>query len=435
MNDDYDVLIQPATLHGEMRAIPSKSDFHRKLICAALSNVDSRIRLTEEAGEYSQDIRATLGCLRALGAVIEEEKAFLKITPIRQGTLPCMPLLDCGESGSTLRFLLCVCAALGCGARFTAAGRLPQRPLGALRDTLSSHGVRLSPEGVWPLCLEGQLQSGSYTIPGNISSQYFSGLLMGLPLLTGSSELHWSEDLESAGYIELTRACLEQFEITTTPVEQGWSIPGAQTFHAPAEITIEGDWSNAAFWIAAGALSGGMSLRGLDPKSLQSDRAILTLLQRAGASIEVSPHAIQIAPASLHGIQVDVAPIPDLVPIWAVVGALSKGTTAILNAGRLRIKESDRLAAISTCLRDIGADVIEQPDALIIHGKPELAGGCVSSFNDHRIAMSMAIAGCKCKNQLMIKHAEAVNKSYPGFFRDYQLSGGQYSVINHRNEY
>ncbi len=423
------IKVYPASLHGCIPAISSKSDVHRKLICAALSAAPSHLRLNE----ISEDIRATVSCLNALSAKITEEAGGFSIRPIHLDDLPESPSLNCGESGSTLRFLLPVVGALGCSGTFTASGRLPERPLSPLREELESHGCILSPENEWPLHLEGQLQPGIYHMAGNVSSQYFTGLLLALSLLPEESSLMYDSNPESAGYIRMTTAVLEQFGAPVSSLMTGWRIPGGIRFQAPQWINAEGDWSNAAFWLVAGALSGRITLSGLNPDSLQADRLILQLLQQTGTAVSQTDSEITIEQSPLQAVNLDAAMVPDIVPIWTVAAANASGITTIRNAGRLRLKESDRLESISAALNSLGAEIRELPDGLVITGHPDsLNGGQVSGANDHRIVMSLAVAALHSKQPVTIDGAEAVQKSYPHFFDDLNSLGGKIDVLNDR---
>jgi 3-phosphoshikimate 1-carboxyvinyltransferase len=420
-----DVKVSPRKLNGAVRAIPSKSQAHRALICAALADKPTTIEC--EGG--SDDITATADCLSALGAKIERESSVYIVSPLKRDTHD-IATLGCGESGSTFRFMLPIVGALGRKASFVLKGRLPERPLSPLYEELVRHGCELSPQGTVPFCASGQLEPGSYSLDAGVSSQFISGLLFALPLLNGDSELQLTGKAESFPYIELTLAMLEIFGIQTEFKDNIFFIPGGQTYRSPGKAQVEGDWSNAAFWLSAGATgSGSVTCTGLNLKSKQGDRAILDILTKFGARIEIieSDSRVTVSGGKLRGIEIDARDIPDLVPILAVVGARAEGTTVIRNAGRLRTKESDRLAAVNAVLRALGADANETDDGLLIHGGKAFKGGQVSSCGDHRIAMSAAIAATVCQGPVVIQGAQAVNKSYPNFFDDLCLLGG--SVI------
>ena len=420
------VTIQRAALSGELKAIASKSHAHRLLICAALSQQPSKVLCSET----SQDIEATADCLNALGAQIRRENDYFSVVPVWKA-LQKERKLYCRESGSTLRFLLPVACALGGSTQFYGEGRLPQRPLSPLYEQLQLHGCTLSPQAQTPLCCSGALHSGAYELPGNVSSQFTSGLLFALPLLEGDSTLRLTGKVESLPYIQMTLQALEQTGICIRQQGQTFQIAGGQYYQAPEICKVEGDWSNAAFWLCAGALQGkGIYCNGLWADSLQGDRQVLSLLRQFGAQVEQTKDACRVAPAPLHGIAIDAGNIPDLVPILSVVACAAQGQTHIYNAGRLRIKESDRLQTVYEVLHTLGAEVQLQEDGFIIQGKGKLQGGVVQAYGDHRIAMMAAIAACLCTEPVVICGAEAVNKSYPGFFADMQQLGAQLKKEN-----
>ena len=270
----------------------------------------------------------------------------------------------------------------------------------------------------------GQLSGGSYQLPGNISSQYISGLLFALPLLQEDSFIHLSTPLESAAYIDMTLAALKQFGVQIHKQPQGYAIPGRQRFHSPGEIQVEGDWSNAAFFLVAGAIGQSCTVSGLDLQSPQGDREIVQLLRRFGAQVQVEKDRVSVSPAPLHGCTIDISQVPDLLPILAVTAACATGESRFIHAARLRLKESDRLTATAALLHALGIHSSESPDSLIVQGGA-LLGGTVDSYHDHRIAMATAIAATRCRAPVTILDAAAVEKSYPGFFTDYIQLGGQ----------
>lgn len=414
-------LLQPGERSGEVHIPASKSQAHRLLICAALSKEETRIR----CDGLSKDILATVACLRAMGAEIREDGDALCVHPIRE--VPTTEvLLPCGESGSTLRFLLPIVGALGIRGCFRREGRLPERPLTPLDRELIAHGLELREEGS-SLHVQGQLLSGAYRLPGNVSSQYISGLLLALPLLKGDSSLLVEGSIESAAYIQMTENAQKLAGISYTKDNHQYRIPGKQRPALSGKLQVEGDWSNAAFFLCMGALSEqGVMVRGLDPASPQGDRAVLELLSRFGARLHSGESGILARKGSLRGIEIDAAPIPDLIPVLSVLAAGAEGDTRIRNAGRLRLKESDRLKTTASLLQSLGGSVEELADGLVIHGSGCLVGGEAESSGDHRIAMSAAVAACLCREAVALSGAECVAKSYPRFWEDWdRLEGGQ----------
>ena len=427
---------------GSIRAISSKSEAHRLLICAALADRATFV----ECPKSSEDIEATARCLEALGAVVKSDRTGFIVSPIVRGSNKERERkLDCGESGSTLRFLLPVCGALGMSASFQMGGRLPERPLAALYGEMAANGCTLSEVGHNPLRCKGLLQSGSYTMPGDVSSQFVSGLLFALPLLKGDSIICVSGVLESRPYVDITLESLRRFGVSVFEVESGqergiggaglaYRVTGGQTFTSPGRVSAGGDWSNAAFWLSLGAIGeNGVTCTGLDLDSKQGDRTVIELLARFGAGVTYENGSVTVMPGLLSGIDIDAANTPDLAPIMAVVACAAEGQTVIRNAGRLRTKESDRLAAVAQSLSDLGADISEADDGLIIYGKKSLSGGWTQSFGDHRIAMAAAILSAVCSGYVEIDGAESVNKSYPGFFDDFTAAmGGEWQVTGNK---
>lgn len=409
----------PGPRTGCVHIPASKSFAHRLLICAALSGTPATLTLDG----LSRDILATAGCLRALGAQVLESPDALHVKPIL--ALPRQALLSVGESGSTLRFLLPVAGALGVEAAFSMQGRLPERPLYPLDRELVSHGMRLRLDAD-TFYATGSLQPGAYTLPGNVSSQYLSGLLFALPLLNGPSMLHVTGPLESAAYLAMTEQTLIQSGIRFQKEGNSYEIPGNQRYRALQSCTVEGDWSSAAFFLCMGALSEqGICVFGLNPDSVQGDRAVVEILRQFGAEVWLGADFAAARRRSLHAVTIDAAPIPDLIPVLSVIAACAEGETRIVHAARLRLKESDRLQSTSAMLRKLGAQVQELPDGLVIRGLPQLTGGTVDTCNDHRIAMSAAVAACACAGPVTVLQAQCVEKSYPRFWDDFAaLQGG-----------
>lgn len=397
------VTICPAQLSGNIEAIPSKSAAHRLLICAALAKGETEIHCPV----LSKDINATADCLSATGASIEYRDESFFVKPIERARENA--LMDCGESGSTLRFLLPVVCALGAGAKIKMHGRLPQRPLSPLWEELEAHGAKLSRPEEDVLEVSGRLKSGAYSIRADISSQYVSGLLFALPLLDGESSLELTGSIESAGYIEMTRQAQRAFSLNMPFDGRSFKIADGCSCLSPGKAQVEGDWSNAAFWLVADALSERkITVSGLKEDSLQGDKAVIAAIEQIKKG----------------GAVIDVKDIPDLVPVLSVLAAVTEGRTEFVNAGRLRIKESDRIKAVREMLEALGGECSETEEGLIIKGRKKLKGGMVDSVNDHRIAMSAAVAAIVCENPVTILDAQAVSKSYPGFYEDYKKLGG-----------
>lgn len=429
------VTFYPGTLSGEIRIPSSKSVSHRLLIAAALAQGESAVRCVDP----SNDIRATVQVLSALGASIRTEpngdgSLDYYISGITPGHATSTADADCGESGSTLRFLVPVAAALGTGARFTGHGRLPERPMAELIEALTAHGSSIeTPDGyTLPLTLGGRLKAGEYFLPGNISSQYFTGLLFALPLLKGDSVLRIAGKLESAAYIDLTIDALKTAGIHITRTSDSFIIPGNQRY-APFDTQAEGDWSQAVFFLTAGALGGNIRLTGLKRDSAQGDRMCVDILRRFGVQIDWQGDALYSHGGSLHGCEIDAAQIPDLVPALAACSCLCAGETHITGAHRLRLKESDRIESTCALIRALGGIAEPDPDGITTR-LSHLHGGTVRSFNDHRILMSAAVLALRADGPVTVDQAECVNKSYPRFFEDYRTLGGIADVIDTRDE-
>ena len=413
--------VTPGPRCGCVRIPASKSQAHRLLIVAALGEGETRL----VCDGVSKDIAATVACLNALGADIREEDGALRVRPIRD--VPAGERrLPCGESGSTLRFLLPVVGALGARAVFVREGRLPERPLAPLDRELIAHGMTLEEDGALLRC-GGQLRPGDYSLPGNVSSQYISGLLLALPQLAGESRLAVTGPLESAGYVTMTEDALRLAGLLLDKHNNVYIINGPRTGRLPETLTVESDWSSAAFFLAIGALSPeGMKVMGLNRRSSQGDRAALAILRDFGAELAEDGEDLLIRRGKLRALTIDAAPIPDLIPVLSVVASVADGETRIVNAGRLRLKESDRLSSTTRMLRALGAEIDELPEGLVIRGKPRLRGGSVDSAGDHRIAMSAAVAATVCAEDVCVEGADCVGKSYPRFWEDFNaLWGGE----------
>ena len=379
-------LILPGPRTGQVNAPASKSQAHRLLICAALGKRPVRI----VCDGLSRDIEATIACLRGLGAEIDVQADCIRVAPASGKTAGGERMLACGESGSTLRFLIPVAGALGVSCAFVREGRLPERPLEPLLGQLVARGMRFREEGALIFC-EGRLSPGDFTLPGDVSSQYVSGLLLALPLLEGDSTLTITGALQSAAYVRMTEQALSESGVRLEKAGDTYHVPGSQRFCLPERTRVEGDCSNAAFFLCMGALSdAGITVSGLNPASAQGDRAILDLLRAFGAEVTVEGDRAMVRKNRLVGCEIDAAPIPDLIPTLCALASVAEGETRVINAARLRIKESDRLASTAQLLRGLGGRVEELPDGLVIRGVKALSGGAADSQNDHRIAMSAA---------------------------------------------
>lgn len=385
------VTILPGTLKGAVTPPSSKSQTHRAVLALMLAQGEGKLSNLA----VSEDIQATQDCVAALKSG----------QPAQADGLP---LLDCGESGSTLRFLIPVALAVRGGGHFTGRGRLMERPQGPYIRLFEEKGILWKQEGAC-LTVAGQLEPGAYALPGNVSSQFITGLLYALPLLPGDSRIVLTTPLESRGYVDMTLDMLRRFDIKVEEQEDGFLVPGNQTYQA-RDLTLEADWSGAAFWYAANFLGAQVDIQGLNPDSVQGDRQIGTLywtLARPG------------------DVDIDLSQCPDLAPPLAVMAAVRKGTTRFVNAGRLRMKESDRLETIARTLNALGAKAQVGEDTLTLEGLDHLEGGTVDGCNDHRIAMMAAVAAIACKQPVTILGAECVKKSYPRFWEDYTALGGE----------
>ena len=434
--------ITPTLLHGSITPPPSKSQAHRLILCAALAEGESVI----ENVALSQDIQATLRCMEALGAAWTLEGKTLHVRGIG-GPAPFapaggdLPFFDCGESGSTLRFLIPIALAVAGGGVFTGRGRLMERPQKPYFDLFDEKGIFYEREGD-ALTVRGRLAPGEYRLAGNVSSQFFTGLLYALPLLEGDSTVISTTALESVGYITMTRQAMEQFGVVSRWEDLAFHVPGGQAFRA-GNAEVEADWSQAAFWYAAAEIGNAVTVTGMNHRSIQLDRLIVDYAgmirgdplsgpkAAAGSVYKLSdgeepslPVPRENIPAG-HSVGLDVRDCPDLVPPLAAMGAFMNGELRLKNAGRLRLKESDRLAAVTAALGALGAGITEEADRLVIQGRESLPGGVrIDCCNDHRIAMMAAVAATRCREPVTLIGAQCVAKSYPNFWEDYRMLGG-----------
>jgi 3-phosphoshikimate 1-carboxyvinyltransferase len=408
----------PTHLVGEVTVPPSKSVAHRMIIAAALADGESVI-----SNVYpSKDILATINAMQALGAKISREGDRVTVRGIENP--PEKAVIDCGESGSTLRFLIPVACALGVETTFIGHGRLPSRPITPYLDEFPRHGITFDYSGTMPFTVSGKLTSGEFAVSGSISSQFITGLLFALPLLDGDSRINLTSRLESRPYVDITRSCIELFGGNFSEDETSYTVSGGQKLHA-VDCTVEGDYSQAAFFCVAKTLGSPIDIKGLNVNSFQGDKKIVEICKeivynKSSRNLSDSDSS----DSSLAPFSIDCSDIPDLVPILAVLASFCDGTSYITNAARLRIKECDRLAAISESLNACGGRVKETADGLEIEGVGTLSGGTVPDYNDHRIPMAMAVASTRSSKPITILGAQCVSKSYPDFWEVFRSLGG-----------
>ena len=427
-----DLMIYPSKLNGQVKIPPSKSMAHRAVICAALGDGVSNISNID----FSDDIMATINAMRALGAIIEEKYDTLKVKGINSKELKLEReynrVVDCNESGSTLRFLVPISLAFEGVTRFIGKGNLGKRPLDTYYEIFDNQGIGYKyKNGELDLIISGLLKASEYKVKGNISSQFITGLLFTLPMLEGDSKIIITTELESKGYIDLTLSAMKDFgiEIINNDYKE-FIIKGNQTYKS-RDYRIEGDYSQGAFFLSADALGSEVKLLDLKEDSLQGDREVIDILKRMNVNIINTLDGIIAKSENLVSTIIDASQCPDIIPVLAAVATLSKGRTEIINAGRLRIKECDRLHAVTIELNKLGAKVVEKEESLIIDGVDTLKGGVeVWSHKDHRIAMTIAIASSRCEEAIVLKDYECVSKSYPQFFEDFKMLGGRFNEWN-----
>ena len=400
------VSLKNSILNGSVVIPPSKSAAHRALLCSFLAGGGTVSPIIN-----SKDMQAMQ---QAISALKNDEK-----------------IVDCIESGNTLRFIIPVAAALGKSVTFIGSGRLPERPLETFLELLPKHNIKCTSNGKLPLSIEGKLTAGKYEIAGNISSQYISGLLFALPLLEGDSEIVLTTKLESKPYIDLTIKVMHDFGVEVSETENGYFVKGNQQYLV-RDYLVESDWSQAAFFLVGGAIGNEVALKGLDMHSVQGDKAIVELLKKFGADIKIKENEIISRKADLKGIKIDVSDIPDTVPALAVAAAYANGKTEIVGGERLRFKESDRIESVVSNLKRLGADVEETVDGMIIYGGKGLKGAELLGYNDHRIVMAFSMAALFADGETVITEANSIDKTYPSFFEDYNRLGGQANVFSNR---
>lgn len=397
------VKIENSILNGTVTAPPSKSAAHRALICSFLAGGGSVFPIIN-----SKDMQATTGVIDAL----------------KRGD----STLNCIESGSTLRFMIPVAASLGKNVTFTGEGRLPERPVGEYLEILPKHNVKVESNGFLPLSISGKLTNGTYEAAGDVSSQYITGLLLALANVDGDSAVILTTKLQSKPYVDMTVKVMADYGVDVKETEFGYLIHGNQQFKK-LDYTVEGDWSQAAFFLVAGAIGGNITVNGLDMNSTQGDKEIVNVIRNFGGNITVDDNEIRCFGGELKGTEIDASDIPDLVPIIAVLAAFAKGKTVIKGAERLRYKESDRIESVVQNLKLLGAQVQETTDGMIINGGKKLNSAKLKGFNDHRIVMAFSVAGLYIDGAVEIDDAESINKSYPSFFEDYNRLGGKADVL------
>lgn len=413
------ITLIPTKLNGSIQVPPSKSLAHRAIICASLARGRSIIRNIE----YSKDIEATISCMKELGTIIFKHDDYLEI----DGTTTFLKNkceMNCEESGSTLRFMIPISLVEFTNVHYIGKGRLGERPLDIYYNIFEKQGIPyLYREKVLDLYIQGRLSPDEFYIPGDVSSQFISGLLFALPLLDGDSIIHITSPLQSKGYIDLTLQMLEMYGIKIEYNNQKFYIKGNQSYKA-CDYTIEGDYSQAAFYLVAGALDNNIIIKGLNMNSLQGDKEAIDILTRMGCTFVEVQEGYRVECKQLVATDIDASQCPDIIPVIALACAKAKGVSRIYNAKRLRIKECDRLSATVEVLRCLGIDVLEKDDEMIITGSI-INGGIVSSYNDHRMAMMEAIASTVALDNIVIDNKECVKKSYPSFWNHFIELGGK----------
>ena len=427
------IKIKPSTLNGKIEIPPSKSYSHRAVIAAALAESEKKSMIDNL--KFSVDITTTTDIMENWGAKIKRFESALEIVGNDGKVVPKDKYVQCNESGSTIRFLIPVGITRENELIFDGKGKLVDRPLDSYYKIFEEQRLKYETTGgKLPLTVNGKLKAGNYEIDGNISSQFITGLLYALPLLDGNSKLIINKNLESKGYIDLTLEILQLAGIEIKNNDyKSFEIKGNQSYK-PFDYTVEGDYSQVAFWIVAGIISANrdneVKCLHVNKNSLQGDREIIEIVTRMGANLEIFEDYVIVKPSKTKGTVIDISQCPDIAPILTVLAALSEGETRIINGERLRIKESDRITSIKTELNKLGANVDEEGDSLIIQGVEGFTGGVtVSAWNDHRIAMSLAVASSRCEKEIVLEEAESVRKSYPHFWDDFVKMGGEIEIV------
>jgi len=420
------VRIIPNKLKGDVVIPPSKSLAHRAIIAGSLAEGKSVITNLN----FSNDIAVTTQAMKDLGVDIEVFEDYEVITGSKN-LKRVNSTINCGESGSTIRFMIPISLLADGEITFVGEGRLTTRPLNVFHEIFDEQGIKYN-KGVeeLPFTIDGKLKAGKFEVRGDISSQFITGLLYTLPKLDGDSEIMITTNLESKGYIDLTLDVLNRFGIKIINENyEKFIVPGNQRYKAH-DYRVEGDFSQVAFWLVAGFLNDGMNCLGMNPNSLQGDREIIKILKDMGGDLTIDEDTISIAGKKSIGTVIDLSQCPDLGPIVTVLASLSEGTTRIINAGRLRIKESDRITSMTTELNKLGAKIVETQNGMVIEGVKNLKGGVeVDAWNDHRIAMALAVASSRCDEPIILTGADSVKKSYPNFWKDFEKLCGKIQII------
>lgn len=415
-------VIYPSKLQGTVCAPPSKSEAHRIFICAALCRETTIVKIDD----VCVDVFDTIECLRSLGASITElSKGLYRVVPVWKN-LAKTATLYCRQSGSTLRFLLPVCAALGVSATFTGDYRLAERPIAPIIKLLQENAISVSADTL-PLTISGKLRGGNFSIGGDVSSQFVSGLLLAAPIMS-PCKIEITGKLQSAPYVSITQDIMAKFGV----VAPDFAFTN-QEYISPFEISVSGDWSAAAVWLCAGAISGKITVTNLDTKSSQGDRRICEILRDFGANIEVGKGEVTVSAAPLHAIDLDGGDIPDIIMPLCAVACLAEGNTPFLNIERLRIKESDRIVAIHELLFGLGGEAKTTADTITI-SQQDIEGGVVNCFSDHRLLMTATLFSTIARDIITLEHAQYVAKSYAAFYADFKKLGGKFDVVHDREQ-
>lgn len=422
MNKDSVVTLFPSNADGEVSVPSSKSMTHRALICAALSKGKSVISNVL----FSDDIKATIESLTELGAKFDIEGNKVTVKGVKKLRYSGEPV-NCNESGSTIRFLIPIFSLSDKEVTFVGKESLISRPFNVYQEIFEQDGNSFNQQND-KIVISGSIKSREYHLPGNVSSQFFSGLMFALPLLKEDSTIYFTGDLESRSYIDLTIEILQCFDIDIKELENGYFIPGNQRYK-PTDYSVEGDYSQAAFHLVNGVLNGFVKVNNMNHDSKQGDKAVIDIIKKMKGKVIFTEEGYITEKTQTYGTTIDVSDCPDLAPILALLCSLSKGTSKLINIQRLRLKESDRVESTVSTLSRLGANISVIDDEIVIHGKTSLEGGVtLDSYNDHRIAMMISIAAMRCNKEIALLRPLAINKSYPTFFTDYRKTGGKYTI-------